>query len=66
MKKYQFVNRFPNREWLGIGCRKLKADEGLSLIYERFYWFGFWEIRKWQMNKEEALKKYNSANQNAF
>lgn len=58
-KKYQFVNRSP--EWMGIGYRKLKADEGLSVIYEKFYWFGFWEIRKWQMNKEKALKKYNSA-----
>ena len=71
MKKYQFVNRSP--EWMGIGYRKLKADEGLSVIYEKFYWFGFWEIRKWQMNKEKALKKYysarkknNSASQNAF
>jgi hypothetical protein len=50
MKKYQLVKW---RRWVGFGftrtdCRKTC----LALIYDWFFSFGFWELRKWANGKK--------------
>ena len=55
MKKYQFVNWFP--EYQGFGF--IRAMLGLGLIYDWYLYLGFWEIRKWHDLKDGDIERYN-------
>jgi len=55
MKKYQFVNWFP--EWQGFGFAR--ATGAMALIFDWYIWLGFWEIRKWHELKEGDIDRYN-------
>ena len=55
MKKYQFVNWFP--EWKGSGFKR--SVYGMTLIYDWYLWLGFWEIRKWHELKPGDIERYN-------
>lgn len=41
--KFQFVNWFPR--WMGFGWKK--TGWAYSLIYDWYFWFLWFEIRKW-------------------
>ena len=55
MKKYQFVNWFP--DWKGFGFKR--SVHGMTLIYDWYLWLGFWEIRKWHELKDGDIERYN-------
>lgn len=49
MKRYQFVNWFP--EWRGFGLLSFKTPprtEPYVYIFDWIISIGFWEIRKWR------------------
>lgn len=55
-RNYQFIFWFP--VWQGFHFYRMTYKNRWSLIYEWFLYLGFWELRKIQDNKEEALKNY--------
>jgi hypothetical protein len=53
-KKYQFVNWFP--AWRGFyAFRWHKEKSSMAYIYDWFFGFAFWEIRKWHKLKKGEL-----------
>lgn len=46
---YQFVSWFP--DWVGFGFTRLNPDKtNMALIYQWYFYIGYWEIRKWNTN----------------
>jgi len=62
MKDIQFINWFPDWHWVYfIRSNPIKQPAAFHLIYKWSLHLGFWEIRKFQTEKEmaESLKEYN-------
>ena len=60
-EKYQFVNWWP--KWQGLYFTKLSQEKhgSLSKIYKWCFYFGFWEIRRWNEKSIITLKKQKEA-----
>lgn len=44
---YQFVMWFPH--FVGFGFKRTRIkDSGMAMVYDWFFWLGFFEIRKWK------------------
>jgi len=55
LDKYQFVKWFPI--WVGFKFRSYPG--AMSLIYDWYWCFSFWEIRKWHNLKNGEIETYN-------